>query len=69
MPAGSRALCGRHTTRRGLVAARFRTAFDALTAWVEEGGEPPAGGTVERPEGIGALDPALLHTCSLDSGG
>ena len=44
----------------------FRTAFDALTAWVEDGQEPPASTTVPRPEGNGASDPALLNTCSLN---
>ena len=45
-----------------------RTAFDALTAWVEDGEEPPASTTVPRPAGNGATDPALLNSCSLDSG-
>jgi hypothetical protein len=45
-----------------------RTAFDALTAWVEDGQEPPASTTVPRPAGNGATDPALLNTCSLESG-
>jgi hypothetical protein len=43
----------------------FRTAFDALTAWVEEGARPPASTTVPRPTGVTATDPALLQTCSL----
>jgi hypothetical protein len=43
----------------------FRTAFDALTAWVEDRQEPPASATVPRPAGNGATDPALLDTCSL----
>jgi hypothetical protein len=47
----------------------FRTAFDALTAWVEEREQPPASGDVPRPTGNGATDPALLNTCSLESGG
>ena len=47
----------------------FRTAFDALTAWVEDREEPPASATVPRPAGNGATDPALLNTCSLGSGG
>jgi len=47
----------------------FRTAFDALTAWVEEGEQPPASADVPRPPGNGATDPALLNTCSLESGG
>ncbi|WP_169064593.1 tannase/feruloyl esterase family alpha/beta hydrolase [Geodermatophilus dictyosporus] len=47
----------------------FRTAFDALTAWVEEGAQPPASTTVPRPAGVDASDPALLNTCSLASGG
>ncbi|MGX5654301.1 tannase/feruloyl esterase family alpha/beta hydrolase [Geodermatophilus nigrescens] len=42
----------------------FRTAFDALTAWVEEGARPPASTTVPRPAGAGT-DPLLLDTCSL----
>jgi hypothetical protein len=46
----------------------FRTAFDALTAWVEDRQEPPASTTVPRPEGNGATDPALLNSCSLSSG-
>ena len=45
-----------------------RTAFDALTAWVEDGEEPPAGTTVPRPAGNGATDPALLDTCALENG-
>jgi hypothetical protein len=47
----------------------FRTAFDALTAWVEDREEPPASATVPRPAGNGATDPALLNTCSLGAGG
>jgi len=47
----------------------FRTAFDALTAWVEEREQPPASADVPRPPGNGATDPALLNTCSLESGG
>ncbi|MGY1665668.1 tannase/feruloyl esterase family alpha/beta hydrolase [Geodermatophilus sp. SYSU D00696] len=43
----------------------FRTAFDALTGWVEEGVQPPAGTTVPRPAGVGATDPALRDSCSL----
>jgi hypothetical protein len=43
----------------------FRTAFDALTAWVEDREKPPASTTVPRPAGNGATDPALLNTCSL----
>jgi len=46
----------------------FRTAFDALTAWVEDRQEPPASATVPRPAG-NSTDPALLNTCSLGSGG
>jgi hypothetical protein len=46
----------------------FRSAFDALTAWVEEGAQPPASTTVPRPAGVTATDPALLDTCSLRSG-
>ena len=46
----------------------FRTAFDALTAWVEDGKEPPASATVPRPAGNGATDSALLDTCSLAAG-
>jgi hypothetical protein len=46
----------------------FRSAFDALTAWVEEGTQPPASTTVPRPAGVTATDPALLDTCSLGSG-
>jgi hypothetical protein len=46
----------------------FRTAFDALTAWVEDRQEPPASATVPRPAGNGATDPALLNTCSLAAG-
>ena len=46
----------------------FRTAFDALTAWVEDRQEPPANATVPRPAGNGATDPALLNTCSLGDG-
>jgi Tannase and feruloyl esterase len=46
----------------------FRAAFDALTAWVEDGQEPPASGTVPRPAGNGATDPWLLNCCSLSSG-
>ncbi|SNS83279.1 3HB-oligomer hydrolase (3HBOH) [Geodermatophilus pulveris] len=42
-----------------------RTAFDALTAWVEDREEPPASATVPRPAGNGATDPALLDTCTL----
>jgi hypothetical protein len=41
-----------------------RTAFDALTAWVEDREKPPASTTVPRPAGS-ATDPALLDTCSL----
>ncbi|WNV73967.1 tannase/feruloyl esterase family alpha/beta hydrolase [Geodermatophilus sp. DSM 44513] len=43
----------------------FRTAFDALTAWVEDREKPPASTTVPRPAGNGATDPALLDTCAL----
>ena len=43
----------------------FRAAFDALTAWVEDGQEPPPSATIPRPSGNGATDPALLNTCSL----
>ena len=43
----------------------FRTAFDALTAWVEERERPPASATVPRPDGL-ATDPALLQDCSLE---
>jgi hypothetical protein len=43
----------------------FRTAFDALTAWVQDRQQPPASTTVPRPAGNGATDPALLNTCSL----
>ena len=43
----------------------FRTAFDALTAWVEDGREPPPSATIPRPAGNGATDPALLNSCSL----
>ncbi len=43
----------------------FRTAFDALTAWVEDGQEPPPSATIPRPAGNGATDPALLNSCSL----
>jgi fermentation-respiration switch protein FrsA (DUF1100 family) len=46
----------------------FRTAFDALTAWVQDGKEPPASATVPRPAGNGATDSALLDTCSLAAG-
>ncbi|HEY0688559.1 MAG TPA: hypothetical protein VGD71_05905 [Kribbella sp.] len=46
----------------------FRAAFDALTAWVEDGREPPASTTLPRPTGNGASDQALLNTCSLRSG-
>jgi hypothetical protein len=45
----------------------FRSAFDALTAWVEDGQEPPPSATIPRPAGNGATDPALLNTCSLRS--
>jgi len=44
----------------------FRTAFAALVAWVERGEKPPPSRTVPRPPGNGALDPALLNSCSLD---
>jgi hypothetical protein len=43
-----------------------RTAFDALTAWVEHRVPPPADATVPRPAGLGT-DPALLNSCSLAS--
>ena len=43
----------------------FRTAFDALTAWVEDRQQPPASATVPRPVGQRSTDPALLNTCSL----
>ncbi len=43
----------------------FRAAFDALTAWVEDGREPPASSTVPRPAGNGATDPVLLNSSSL----
>ena len=43
----------------------FRTAFDALTAWVDQGTQPPASTTVPRPAGVGATDPLLLNTCAL----
>ncbi|HYO36800.1 MAG TPA: tannase/feruloyl esterase family alpha/beta hydrolase [Geodermatophilus sp.] len=46
----------------------FRTAFDALTAWVQDRQEPPASTTVPRPAGNGATDPELLNTCSLSPG-
>ena len=42
----------------------YRTAFDALTAWVEDGQEPPADAYVSRPAGA-ATDPALLNSCSI----
>jgi Tannase and feruloyl esterase/3HB-oligomer hydrolase (3HBOH) len=42
----------------------FRTAFDALVAWVEDRQEPPASTTVLRPAGDGTADP-LLNSCSL----
>jgi hypothetical protein len=42
----------------------FRTAFDALTALVEDGQEPPPSGTLSRPAGSGATDPALLNSYS-----
>ena len=44
----------------------FRTAFDALTAWVEDRESPPASTTVQRPPGDGTSDPALLGSCSLE---
>jgi hypothetical protein len=43
----------------------FRTALDALTAWVEDREKPPASATVLRPAGL-ATDPALLGSCSLE---
>ncbi len=43
----------------------YRTAFDAMTEWVEEREAPPASGTAARPPGNGANDPALLDHCSL----
>ena len=43
----------------------FRTAFDALTAWVEDREKPPAGTTVERPAGSGIAEP-LLNSCTLE---
>ncbi|MCC2661720.1 MAG: putative peptidase [Arthrobacter sp.] len=43
----------------------FRTTFDALTAWVQDGREPPASRTIPRPAGNGAADPVLLNSCSL----
>lgn len=43
-----------------------RTAFDALTSWVEDGQRPPASRTVHRPVGLGT-DPALVNSCSLTS--
>jgi hypothetical protein len=46
----------------------FRTAFDALTAWVEDRQDPPPSATVPRPAGNGATDPTLLNSCSLGSG-
>jgi hypothetical protein len=45
----------------------FRSAFDALTAWVESGQQPPPSRTVPRPAGNGATDPELLASCSLSS--
>ena len=42
----------------------FRTAFDALTAWVEDREKPPASTTVLRPAGM-ATDQALLDSCTL----
>jgi fermentation-respiration switch protein FrsA (DUF1100 family) len=45
----------------------FRAAFDALTAWVEDGQEPPPSATIPRPSGNGATDPALLNSCSIHS--
>jgi len=47
----------------------FRTASDALIAWVKDGQEPPPSGTVPRPASNGAVDPALLDTRSLRSTG
>jgi hypothetical protein len=44
----------------------FRTAFDALTAWVEDREEPPASATVQRPTGDATSDPELLGSCSLE---
>jgi Tannase and feruloyl esterase len=42
----------------------FRTAFDALTAWVERGKQPPASATIPGPAPP-ATDPLLLQTCAL----
>lgn len=38
----------------------FRSAFDALTAWVEQGTEPPADHTVDRP-----ADGDVVNFCAL----
>jgi hypothetical protein len=45
-----------------------RTAFDALTAWVQDGERPPASRTVPRPPGNGVTDDALVNSCSLTRG-
>ena len=42
----------------------FRTAFDALTGWVEKRQQPPPSTTVRRPAGNGTADP-LLNACAL----
>ena len=42
----------------------FRTAFDALTAWAEDGQEPPPSATVPRPAGNGAGRPPIRRGSS-----
>ncbi|MFE0871150.1 tannase/feruloyl esterase family alpha/beta hydrolase [Streptomyces rochei] len=42
----------------------FRSAFDALTAWVEQGTAPPADHTVDRP-----ADGDVVNACALDGTG
>ncbi len=42
----------------------FRSAFDALTAWVEQGTAPPADHTVDRP-----ADGDVVNACALGGTG
>ncbi|NEY33508.1 tannase/feruloyl esterase family alpha/beta hydrolase [Streptomyces sp. PRKS01-65] len=52
-----------HPDRLRPILPCYRSAFDALTGWVERGTPPPADRTVARP-----ADGDLVDTCDLDAG-
>ncbi|MBT3154032.1 tannase/feruloyl esterase family alpha/beta hydrolase [Streptomyces sp. CHD11] len=52
-----------HPDRLRPILPCYRSAFDALTAWVERGVTPPADRTIERP-----ADGDVVDSCALDSG-